>query len=305
MSNLLLYATTVLIWGSTWLMIKFQLGVVPAEVSVFYRYVLAASGLFIWCLVRGLPLRFGLAAHSRFVMLGLLLFSLNYILAYNAQRFVTSALVAVTFSMVLWMNIVNARIFFGTRSSVAILFGALLGICGICMMFWQSIATLSLGDATIVGALLGIAGAYVASLGNMVSLAAQARQLPIVQSNAWGMLYGAAFTGVIALAEGQPFLFDPSFGYVASLLYLTIFGSIIAFGAYLTLLGRIGAHKAGYATVLFPVVALSLSALFEGMELSLLIIAGMALAICGNFFVMWQRAHASPNPAKLATHSSE
>lgn len=286
MSNIALYIIIVLIWGSTWLAIEFQLGIVAPEVSVFYRYVLAATLLFAWSLIRRLPLRFNRSAHFKFALLGFLLFCFNYILAYHAQRFVTSALIAIAFSTMLWMNIVNARLFFGTKIGRQVYFGAFLGVCGITLMFWPSIETLSLEDATVTGALLGIAGTYAASLGNMVSQSAQRQKLPILQSNAWGMGYGAAFTGLIVVVKGEPFIFDFSVPYITALLYLAIFGSIIGFGTYLQLLGRIGAHKAGYASVMFPVVALLLSMAFEGLELDSLTVGGIVIALAGNYFVM-------------------
>jgi len=139
---------------------------------------------------------------------------------------------------------------------------------------------------TLYGAGLAVLGAFLASLGNMVSQASQKEGLPIIQSNAWGMLYGSILTAAVALWQGREFNFDASPDYVISLLYLTVFGSIIAFGSYLTLLGRIGAHKAGYAMVMFPVVALLVSVLFEGLELSKPIIAGMALVLAGNVFIL-------------------
>ncbi len=120
----------------------------------------------------------------------------------------------------------------------------------------------------------------------MVSQKAQKLGLPIIQSNAWGMFYGALMTGTVSAMQGYTFTFDWSAGYVLSLGYLTVFGSIVAFGAYLTLLGRIGAHKAGYAMVMFPVVALILSSLFEGLEIDASIIAGTALVLAGNLFVL-------------------
>jgi len=116
MSNWFLYVVTVLVWGSTWIAITFQLGTVAPEVSIFYRYLLAAGLLFSWCRYRGLKLQFSLRAHGNFLMLGVLLFSLNYITAYYAQQYITSAMTAIAFSMMVWMNIVNARIFFGTRA---------------------------------------------------------------------------------------------------------------------------------------------------------------------------------------------
>ena len=286
MSNLFLYSLAVLIWGSTFFAIEFQLGVVEPEVSIVYRYAIAAAVLFAWSAIRGLNLRFGLKEHGWFALLGLFLFCLNYILAYRAQIYITSALNAIAFSTIVWMNIINARIFFGVRSGVRVIFGSVLGIAGIVTLFAPQIATVDLSDAVFFGSLLAISGAICASFGNMVSQGAQKRNLPVIQSNAWGMFYGTILTGIIVLAEGQPIVFDWSLGYVTSLVYLAVFGSVVAFGAYLTLLGRIGAHKAGYAVVMFPIVALILSALFEGLSIDASVIIATILVLTGNLFVL-------------------
>jgi len=286
MSNLFLYIVTVLIWGSTWFAIEFQLGTVAPEISVVYRYVLASALLFAWSHYRKLDLAFGVRQHGWFMLLGLLLFCLNYIFAYRAQIFITSALTAIAFSSILWMNIINARIFFGVRSERRVLFGALLGIAGIVTLFAPQVGEFSFTDSVLSGLVLAIAGALVASFGNIASQAAQKRGLPIVQSNAWGMLYGAIFSFLIAAGAGKQFNFDWSASYMSSLVYLAVFGSVIAFWAYLTLLGRIGAHKAGYAMVMFPVVALILSILFEGLEVRATLIVGTVLVLAGNLFVL-------------------
>ena len=289
LSNVFLYIVTVLIWGSTWFAIEFQLGTVAPEVSVVYRYVIAALLLFAWCLYRRLNLTFSLRQHGWFVLLGLLLFCLNYVFAYRAQIHITSALTAIAFTSIVWMNIINARILFGIRSGPRVLFGALLGIVGIITLFAPQVGEFSLTDSVFYGVVLAFIGATAASFGNMASQAAQARKLPIVQSNAWGMLYGAMISALIAGVLGHDFNFEFSTSYVISLLYLAVFGSIIAFGAYLTLLGEIGAHKAGYVMVMFPVVALLLSLLFEGLEFSLPLVVGTALVLAGNLFVMETR----------------
>lgn len=289
MNNAFLYAVTVLIWGSTWLAIEYQLGVVAPEVSVVYRYILATSVLFIWCKIRGLPLSFKAKDHLWFMALGLFLFCLNYILAYRAQVHITSALAAIAFSMMLWMNIVLSRVIFGTRAGARVLLGALLGIVGILVLFAPQIETVSFDDGVFFGSMLALLGALMASCGNMVSQAAQKRDLPVMQGNAWSMFYGAILTGAIAVAGGHEFNFDATFTYITSLLYLAIFGSVVAFGAYLTLLGRIGAHKAGYATVMFPVVALMLSMAFEGLRLDLAIVTGTSLVLLGNLLVLRKR----------------
>ena len=286
MNNVFLYLVTVLVWGSTWMAIELQLGIVAPEVSVFYRYALAAAILFGWCLVRGKSLRFGRPAHGRFALMGLLLFSMNYVLTYHAQAYITSALTAIAFSTLLWMNLLNARVFFGARAGRSVVGGSLLGISGITALFLPEVQTLSLGDATVYGLSLAIAGAFVASLGNMVSQAAQKAQLPVVQSNAWGMFYGAILTALFAAADGKPFNFDASADYVISLAYLAVFGSIVGFGTYLTLLGRIGAGKAGYAMVMFPVVAILISLATGEISLTPNVLAGVLLVISGNVLVL-------------------
>jgi drug/metabolite transporter (DMT)-like permease len=288
-SNTSLYLLTVLIWGSTWLAIEFQLGVVEPEVSIVYRYILAAAVLFLYCFFRQLPMTFNLKSHLWFAVLGLFLFCLNYIFAYSAQVHITSALAAIIFSMMVWMNIVLSRLAFGTRIGGSIIFGAVLGVLGVVILFYPQIGEVSLSDGVLYGLLLAMLGAFSASCGNILSQAAQQRALPVMQANAWGMLYGAILTGIIAFLQGHPFIFDGTFTYIASLVYLAVFGSVVAFGAYLTLLGRIGAHRAGYATVLFPVVALILSISFEGLALSAAIVLGTALVLTGNWLVLRER----------------
>lgn len=294
MNNTLLYVVTVLIWGSTWFAIEFQLGTVAPEVSVVYRYAGASLVLFAFAAVRGLRLRFAWRDHLWFMLLGVLLFGLNYVLAYRAQIYITSALSAIAFSTLVWMNILNARLFFGVRAGPRVLFGAFLGICGILTLFVPQIGELSLTDSVLFGSLLACLGALVASFGNMASQAAQKRRLPIIQSNAWGMFYGMLVTSAIATAQQQTFNFDWSPGYIVSLAYLTLFGSVFAFGAYLTLLGRIGAPRAGYSMVLFPVVALLLSVLFEGLHINASLVIGTLLVLIGNVFVLKKDLTESP-----------
>ena len=153
-------------------------------------------------------------------------------------------------------------------------------------MFWPSIKDLTFTDATVIGALIGMLGAYLASLGNMVSQSTQKRNLPVMETNAWAMLYGALFTALISLGRGQTFTMDWSFSYVASLLYLAVFGSVIAFWAYLTLLGRIGANKAGYATIAFPVMAILLSVMFEDLKVTVTLMIGVVMVLVGNLAIL-------------------
>jgi drug/metabolite transporter (DMT)-like permease len=286
MSNTFLYVIAVLVWGSTWFAIEFQLGVVAPEVSIVYRYVLASMILFIWCKYKGLRLFFNVKSHAWFALLGMLLFGLNYILAYRAQQHITSALAAIVFSTILWLNIGISRFILGTRATPKVLVGAALGVAGIVILFAPQVEALSFSDSVFFGCILALSGALAASCGNIASQAAQKRLLPVIQSNAWGMFYGAVICAAVALANGDDFVFEGTFTYIASLLYLALFGSVIAFGAYLTLIGRIGAHRAGYAAVMWPVVALALSMLFEGLRLDASIVIGTAFVLLGNLLVL-------------------
>lgn len=299
MNNTLLYAVTVLIWGTTFLGIEYQLGIVPPEVSIVYRYVLASGLLFAWAFARRLPMSFGIRPHLRFMLLGLTLFSLNYVLTYHSQQHISSALAAIVFSSMLWMNLLNARVLFGVRAGRRVIAGSLLGIAGTLQLFLPEVRDLTLADQTVLGIALAGLGAYVASLGNMVSQSAQASGLPIVQSNAWGMLYGAAVAVVAAWLGGRTFTIDWSAPYLLSLSYLAVFGSVVAFGTYLTLLGRIGAHRAGYAMVMFPVVAILISLAVGEIAISWSLVSGVALVLGGNVLVLRGRA-----AALAATQSS-
>ncbi|MDX1555036.1 MAG: EamA family transporter [Xanthomonadales bacterium] len=286
MNNFALYAAAVLIWGSTWLLINFQLGTVAPEVSVVYRYAIATVLLMAFAWVRRLRLRFSLQDHFRFVLLGLLLFSFNYIATYSAQVYIPSALNAVAFSTMVWMNILNARLFFGTRIETRVWLGASLGMLGVVVLFWPEVAAISFTDKTLIGASFSLSGALLASFGNMVSTRAQGAGVPVLQANAWGMFYGTLITAAVAWRKGLPFNFEYTFSYVSSLLYLAIFGSIVAFGCYLKLVGRIGPARAGYAVVMFPVVAFVLSVLFEDLAIELHIVAGVVLVLLGNLVIL-------------------
>lgn len=286
MANLILYLVTVLIWGSTWYAIDFQLGVVDPGVSLAYRYLIAAGLAFIWCIATGRSLRFPARTHVLFVLLGTFLFGLNYLSAYHAQFFISSALNAIGFSTMIVINMLNAWLFFSRRPTGHMYLGAILGISGVLTVFLPEVREVSLDDAILVGMFFSILGTLFASFGNIASEAMQGQRLPIMQANAWGMLYGAVLNAVIALLQGKAFVFDTSPEYVVSLLYLAVVGSLVAFGCYLTLLGRIGMERAGYASVLIPVVALAISVLLDGMQLSINLLVGLALAVAGNVFVL-------------------
>jgi len=284
--SITLYLATVLIWGSTFYAIKFQLGDVPEMWSIAYRFGLAALLLWLWCLWRKLPLKFSRRQHGWMALQGLFLFCLNYLLIYLATSNLTSGLIAVVFSSIVLMNILNGALFFGRPIEIKTLLGALLGILGIAFVFWPELAGLESNGSAFWGLVLSITGTYIASLGNMLSSKNQQQHLPVIQSNVFGMTYGAGMMAMLALVQGIMPVFDTSVSFNLSLLYLSLFGSVLAFGAYLTLVGRIGPAKAAYTMVLFPIVALGISTVFENYHWSWSALIGVCIVALGNLIIL-------------------
>jgi len=221
-------------------------------------------------------------------------------MVYLAEGYLTSGLVAILFSTIVITNVILGAIFLGSPVRIRVVFGAVIGILGIGIIFFPQLSDFDLSGGGGLGLILTMFGVISASLGNILSARNQRNRLPVIQTNAFGMAYGAGFMFILAAINGAPFTFDPSFNYVTSLLYLSLFGSVIAFGAYLTLLGRIGADRAAYVTVLFPVISLFLSTLFEGMTWNFSQLAGVLLVLVGNAIVLTK---IRPVRAILATAS--
>lgn len=285
-----LYLAAVLIWGSTFYAIRFQVGEVDAQVSVAWRFALAALLLFGWCGWKRLPLRFSPSQHLWMALQGLTLFCINYILVYWATTRLTSGLIAVIFSTIVLMNIVNAAIFFRRRIQPSMMLGALFGLIGIGLIFRPELMGLDLKSRSLIGMGLALAGTWVASLGNMLSARNQIHDLPVIQSNAWGMAYGAAILFLAILLQGISPAIPIETPYLSALLYLSLFGSVLAFGAYLTLVGRIGPEKAAYSMVLFPIVALGISTLFEDYHWQPDSALGVLLVLLGNVIILVPKA---------------
>jgi len=297
-SALVLFLLSTIIWGTTWLVIKFQLGVVEPEVSVAWRFALAAALLLGWSLLRGLPLRFSARDHAGLALLGLLLFGLNYVLVYRAEAHLTSGLVAVLFAFLVFWNLAGARLFFGTPAPAAVLLGAVIGVAGVGLLFWPEVASVR-GDASVgLGVAYAVAGTVVASAGNLWSQRLFARGVPVVQGTGWAMGYAAVAVLAWCAARGIPFAFDARLPYVLSLLYLSLFGSVVAFVAYLTLLRRIGAGRSGYTAAVIPAVAMLASTLFEAYRWTAGAAAGMALVLAGTVLVLRARERAAVVPAR-------
>jgi drug/metabolite transporter (DMT)-like permease len=281
-----LYAATVLLWGVSWIGIKAQLGVVAPEMSVLWRFVLAALVTWGWVLATGQRVRFSAADHARFVVVGCCLFSFNFLSFYYGAIPTPSGLLSVVFSLASIFNLVLGFVIFRQKVEPRVALGGVIGFAGIGLLFWPQIAGGGYNAAALWGLGLCVLGTLFFCSGNMMSTVVQRRGVPLLSANAWAMTYGCGVLLVLNLVRGNEFIIEPSLKYIGSLLYLSVGASVLAFMSYLTLLRRLGAARAGYATVLFPIVALAVSTVLEGYQWTALAVMGVALALLGNVLVL-------------------
>lgn len=293
MNALPLFVACTLIWGTTWYAITLQLAAVAPEFGVALRFALAALLILAWCMLRGLPWRFGRREHAWFFALGALNYSFAYILIYHAERFVVSGLVAVGYSAMPLLNMLASRLLFGTPMSQRVALGGLLGVTGVALVFWPEFAQLDTSRDAVgvtIGAVFTVVAVLLSCAGNMIVASQQRRSIAGWAPIGFSMAYGAATALVIALALGRPASIVWSEPFVLSLLYLALAGSMFAFGAYFALLARVGPARAAYVGVMTPVVALIVSTIWEQFAWQPATLAGVALAIAGNVLALHMTA---------------
>jgi drug/metabolite transporter (DMT)-like permease len=290
MRNLFLFISTLICWSPTWYLIKFQFGVVDPLISIFYRFFIASIIVFIFLILSKKKMSFNLHQHLSFLLLGVTLFSLNYIFFYLANTYLISGIVTIAFSTILIMNILGERIYFKIKSSKETLFAAGFGIVGILIIFGNELLNFRLEDKTHIGIILSFIATFWASTGNLIHQKNSKDKIPFIQSIAYGMLYGALFTLIVAKFRGAEIIFDNSISYILSFLYLSIIGSVVAFYLYLKLLESIGSARAGYIGVIMPIVALIISTLFEGLQWTNNLIFGLPVLIFGCVLILNQKS---------------
>ena len=300
MTTVLLYCACVLIWGTTWYAITLQLGVVAPEVSLVYRFGTATLCLLVFAILRGTNLRLTPRDHAFALLQGLTMFGINYALIYHGTRYISSGLVAVLFTTLTFMNMLNEHWLFGAPLRGKTALAASLGLLGIALIFLPQLRQLGEPADVLTGTLIVLTGTFAASLGNMTAIRNTRTGLPVVSITVWGMAYGTFCLAILALMRGARFDFDPSPNYLYSLLYLAIFGSAAAFVAYLELIRRIGPAPAAYTAVIIPLVALAVSTWLEGYVWTLTAAAGVVLVLAGNVIIL-RSARRPPQPVSAIT----
>ena len=281
-----LYATVIVAWGFSWIAMHYQVGVVAPEVSVVWRFLLAAPLMFALALARSERLRFGPRDHLALLGLGIALFCTNFALFYYGAKWLPSGLLAVIFSLASVLNGALGALVLGAALDRRVVLGGALGVCGVAAVFAPQLAGTRIDPTVLLGLVLCLGGTVSFCVGNMISARLQRRNVPVVAGSAWGMLYGAATLALVAALRGQPFIIEPTVPYLAGLCYLALIASVLAFACYLTLLGRIGVDRAAYVTVMLPVVALAVSTVLEGYRWTLPAGCGLAAVLAGNLLVL-------------------
>ena len=281
--DFLLYAVTVFSWSASWYALKVNSEFSAAPpVSTCWRFLLAAGLMFAIVKLRKGQLRFGPHSHLLFMLMGIFLFSTNFIFFYYASTMLVSGLLAVVFSLASIVNLCISALR-GQLAGPRRWLGAALGVTGIVLLYWPS---LKAGGAGTLGLLLCVCGTLCFCIGNQISQSLTSFAIPVMSASAWGMAYGALWSAIVSTVAGLPFVYDTAPAYTVSLIFLTLVSTILAFWAYLNLIARIGASRAAYATVMFPIFALMLSTFVEGYVWTPLALLGVALALLGNLFVL-------------------
>lgn len=282
LSVLIPFAVVTLIWGSTWLVIKDQLAVVPPAWSVSYRFAIAGVTLLLWAAARGDGVRLDARGAAFALALGFAQFVVNFNFVYRAEAHITSGVVAIVYALLLVPNALLARVFLGQKMGRQLLIGSAVAMAGVALLFVHEARLSPVGPhEALIGIGLALAGVLSASIANVMQATRTARAYPMATVLGWAMLGGAAIDAIWALATAGPPSFEARPAYIGGILYLGVIGSAIAFTIYSELIRTIGPAKAAYTGVLIPVIAMLLSTLFEGYRWSLLAGAGSALALAG------------------------
>jgi drug/metabolite transporter (DMT)-like permease len=270
------------IWGTTWFVITLQLGTVPPVVSIVYRFALAAALLFGWLALRREPMRLTRPQHLAVFGQGLFTFAIDYTCVYLAEERIASAVVAVLFAGLAFATLVAFRFTLGQRAGRGAWAGAALGVAGVAVMSFSELLRADLDPRAVLGVALALGGVLAAVVGNLCAHRAQHAGAPVGAATAWAMTYGAAVLAVWVLVSGTPWRVEWTAEYLGSLLYLSVFGSVVAFVVYFGLARRRGYAVASYIAALTPPTAMLVSVVFEGARFGVGAFAGLALVLAGQ-----------------------
>lgn len=282
-NNTSYFLTCAIIWGLTWIAIKYQLPYVDGSAAVFYRFIFSSCVMFITCYFTKISLlKFSRSQHFRFATQGLFIFCLNYLLTYWATSMATSALIALAFTSIIFLNMLGGRIFLNIPFEKKVVWGGILCLFGMGFIAWNEYLHIGLHPSSLWGFLIGLLSTLSASAGNIVSYLNKKDNVPVSANNSWAMLYGAGFSLLVCLFLGKSLHVEITAPFVISFFYLSIFGTVISFWAYFKLIENIGPAKAGFTNIASPIIALLVSTYIEDLNWSLYLALGAVFCIMGN-----------------------
>jgi drug/metabolite transporter (DMT)-like permease len=276
------FGIVTLIWGSTWIVIRDQLGVVPPSWSVTYRFLIAGLAMAVVAQMRGESFRLDRTGWAFAAAVGVLQFCCNFNFVYRAEQFITSGLVSVVFALLLVPNALLARVFLGQKLGRQLLVGSAVAMAGVCLLFLHEVRADPNGPAaSLAGIGFTLAGILSASCANVLQATPTAKRYPMIATLAIAMLLGAALDAAVAWSLTGPPVIETRPAYWLGIAYLGLAASALAFPLYFNVLRVIGPAKAAYSSVIVPVIAMALSTAFEGYRWTALAVGGAALAGVG------------------------
>ncbi|MBQ4860199.1 DMT family transporter [Pseudoalteromonas sp. MMG013] len=280
--SLILYFLLVFVWGLSWIAIKWQQGDVALEVSIFYRFFIAAVIMLVMGKFMNKLQHTSGQDHVWFALQGASLFCFNFIAFYVATSYIPSGLVALLMATAPLFNSIHGRLFFGAPITFNFVLGMLFGLVGIGFLFANELSTLQLSLNTLYGVLYSLVGTWCFSIGNMLSVKNTNKGIRPFTATSYAMIYGCVCLLSIIFFKQLNFNFELTTLYIGSLLYLSIPASVLGFTAFLVLVNRIGASNAAYILVCTPVIALTMSSIFEGYVWTFSAGVGLVLICLGN-----------------------
>jgi drug/metabolite transporter (DMT)-like permease len=285
------------IWGSTWIVIRGQLGSVPPQWSVAYRFAIAAIAMAVVALLKGEDFRLGRSGLAAATFLGFTQFCVNFNAVYLAERHITSGVVATVFALLLIPASLMGWAFLGQRPTMRFAWGSLVAVAGIALLFIHELHEHEASASQIVaGILLTLGGMLGAAIANVVQARPEIRRFPLFALLAWSMGAGAVIDALLAFALTGPPSFDPRPSYWAGTFYLALAASVLTFSLYYPVVRRIGPAKAAYSSVIVPIIAMGFSTWLEGYRWTPLTITGALLALGGMATALSRSRSAVPAP---------
>lgn len=296
-TNTVYFLTCAIIWGITWIAIKYQLPYVDGTAAVFYRFLFSSLVMFIICLTTKISLfKFSRPQHFRFASQGLFIFCINYLLTYWATSMATSALIALAFTSLIFFNMFGARLFLNIPFEKKVVWGGLLSLLGMVFISFNEYQNISLHPSSLWGFLIGLFSTMSASAGNLVSYLNKKDHVPTSANNSWAMLYGSGFSLLACLIMGKSLHIEVTQPFMISFFYLSIFGTVISFWAYFKLIENIGPAKAAFTSIASPVIALVVSTFMEDLSWTVFLALGSLFCIMGNVVALTPKHFLLPQP---------